>query len=89
MNGYEVQDDSLQFLDEDVNFLDKRNASDPNALVSFPGFGFWPLWYFEKFRERAFNLSTISERRKVKRILLLFGLGEILATYWLLYKMYI
>ena len=40
------------------------NVSDPNGLVRFPGFGFWPLWYFEKFKnreeslERAPNVST-------------------------------
>ena len=46
-----------------------RNISDPNDLVRFPGFGFWPLWYLEKFREKAFNLSTDTEERKVSNIL--------------------
>ena len=26
------------------------NRSNPNAPVKFPGFGFWPLWYWETFR---------------------------------------
>lgn len=26
------------------------NVSNPNAPVKFPGFGFWPLWYWEMFR---------------------------------------
>ena len=50
--------------------LGVRNISDPNDLVRFPGFGFWPLWYLEKFREKAFNLSTDTEERKVSNILI-------------------
>ena len=30
--------------------LSQVNRSNPNAPVKFPGFGFWPLWYWETFR---------------------------------------
>ena len=30
--------------------LTQVNRSNLDALVKFPGFGFWPLWYWETFR---------------------------------------
>ena len=59
-----------------IPFYEKEvNVSDPNDLVRFPGFGVWPFWYLEKFKnkiaswENASNISTISppvEYREVR-----------------------
>ena len=34
------------------------NVSNPNAPVKFPGFGFWPLWYWEMFRNITMTLNV-------------------------------
>ena len=50
------------------------NESDPNDLVRFPGFGFWPFWYLEMFKKRRdewlsnSNLSTADESIKVNQL---------------------
>ena len=50
------------------------NDSDPNDLVRFPGFGFWPFWYLEMFKKRRdewllnYNLSTADESIKVNQL---------------------
>ena len=53
--------------ENEVLFSGTKNVSDPDALVRFPGFGFWPIWYFEMFRERVANvtLPANDEEKKV------------------------
>ena len=53
------------------------NISDPNGLVRFPGFGLWPYWYLEKFKnrkeiwEKASNMSTKDENVKVTTFIII------------------
>ena len=68
-----LQEDSnaISSFDETDILLGLGNVSDPHDLVRFPGFGFWPLWYLETFREKAYNLSTSkTEERKVSSLLM-------------------
>ena len=72
MNKY-IQEETtpVSSFDENEILVGVRNISDPHDLVRFPGFGFWPLWYLEKFREKAHNLSTVdTEERKVSDLLM-------------------
>ena len=70
-NHIQEENTPISNFDENDILLGVRNISDPNDLVRFPGFGFWPLWYLEKFREKVSNLSTAdTEERKVSGILI-------------------
>ena len=44
------------YIQEESTFIPiyekEVNVSDPNDLVRFPGFGFWPFWYLEQFKNR-------------------------------------
>ena len=56
--------------------LTQVNRSNLDALVKFPGFGFWPLWYWETFRNLTISrnetekylspASDVSQRNKAR-----------------------
>ena len=64
-NGVEKESTPIPIYEKEFNI------SDPSGLVRFPGFGLWPYWYLEKFKnrkeiwEKTSNLSTNEETAKV------------------------